>query len=484
MRRTAVRPRPEVSSVASAPRSPGRRPLVSVVSKTSRLLSGPLVLLGACAGPVPDLAPAATVAAQLRLDRPIEILLEGEPVDLHALPPAVPLDQARACAEAVHHAPELQAALARVDAALADAEGARKWANPLLAVVLRFGTTSPQYEAALTQPFVQMLATPTRAEAADHRLQAAAAAVLTTALDVLADAQQRHAEACAADARHHAGERLVQVQAQVLARLEQRLLAGEVDAAAVAAARHDLAEAQLDLQQLANERRQARLRLAERLGRPGDAAAWPLDAEAPPELAVPEEYACVAMALQHRPELQQRRWELAALGADERLAAFTPWSATTLGAETQRTPAWFTGPNAALPLPVFDDGSKEQQAIAAGTRAAAHELVAASRLVVQEVRTAHAALLRARDQEAAIATTLVAPLLEQLARTRAAVAAGELGRDHELAAELALLAAEARRTAAQHQRRLASFRLQRALGGADPSTAPLTVATSPTAEDR
>ena len=454
------------------------------MSKTTRLLSGPLVLLCACAGPVPDLAPAETVATRLRLDRPIEILLEGEPVDLHALPKDVKLSEAHACAEAVHHAPELHAAWARVDAALADAEGARKWANPLLAVVLRFGTTSPQYEAALTQPFVQMLATPTRAEAADHRLQSAAAAVLTTALDVLADAQQRHAEACAADARHNAGERLVQVQAQVLARLEQQQLAGEADAAAVAAARHDLAEAELDLQQLAAERRLGRLRLAERLGRPGDAAAWPLDAEAPPELAVPEEYACVAMALQHRPELQQRRWELAALGADERLAAYTPWSATTLGAETQRTPAWFTGPNAAVPLPVFDDGSKEQQAIGARARAATHELVAAGRLVVQEVRTAHSALLRARDHEAAVATTLVAPLQEQLARTRAAVAAGELGRDHELAAELALLAAEARSTTAQQQRRLASIRLQRALGGADPSTAPLTVASSPTAEDR
>lgn len=454
------------------------------MSKTLRLSSGPLVLLCACAGPVPELAPAANVTTLLHLEQPLEIRLDGEPVDLAALPAEAPLDEARACAEAVHHAPELQAALARFDAALAEAEGARKWANPLLAVVLRFGTTSPQYEAALTQPFVQMLATPTRAEAADHRLQAAAAAVLTTALEVLADARQRHAEACAADARLLAGERLVQVHAQILARLERRQLAGEADAAAVATARRELAEAQLDLQQLAAEQRLGRLRLAERLGRPGDAAAWQLVAPAPPELAVPEENACVAMALQHRPELQQRRWELAALGADERLAAYTPWSATTIGAETQRTPTWFTGPNAAVPLPVFDDGSREQQAIAARARAATHELVAAGRLVVQEVRTARAALLRAHEEAAAVATTLVRPLQEQLARTQAAVAAGELGRDHELAAELALLAAETRSTAAQHERRRASIRLQRALGGADPSTAPLTVATSPTAEDR
>lgn len=454
------------------------------MSKTTRLLSGPLALLCACAGPVPDLAPAESVRTLLHLERPLEILLDGEPVDLHALPTDVPLSEARACAEAVHHAPELQAALALVDAALADAEGARKWANPLLAVVLRFGATSPQYEAALTQPFVQMLATPTRAEAADDRLQAAAAAVLTTALDVLADAQQRHAEACAAEARHRTGERTVQVQAQVVARLEQQQLAGEVDAAAVATARAALAEAELDVQQLAAERRLARLRLAERLGRPGDAAQWPLDQGAPAEPPVPDENACIAVALQHRPELQQRRWELAALGADERLAAYTPWSVSTVGAETQRTPNWFTGPNAAVPLPMFDDGSKPQQAIAARARAAAHELVAAGRLVVQEVRTAHAALRSAREQEAAVATALLAPRQQQLARTHRAVAAGELGRDRELAAELALLAAEARSTTAQQQRRLASIRLQRALGGADSSTVPLTVATSPSAEDR
>lgn len=103
---------------------------------------------------------------------------------------------------------------------------------------------------------------------------------------------------------------------------------------------------------------------------------------------------------------------------------------------------------------------------------------------MQEVRTAHAALRSAREQEAAVATALLAPRQQQLARTHRAVAAGELGRDRELAAELALLAAEARSTTAQQQRRLASIRLQRALGGADSSTVPLTVATSPSAEDR
>lgn len=453
------------------------------MSKTLRLSSGPLVLLCACAGPVPELAPAANVTTLLHLEQPLEILLDGEPIDLVALPADAPLDETRACAEAVHHAPELQAALARVDAALAEAEGARKWANPLLAVVLRFGATSPQYEVGLTQPFVQMLATPTRAEAADHRLQAAAAAVLTTALDVLADVQQRHADACAADARHRAAERRLQLCAEALARLERRQQAGEADAAAVAAGREAFTEAQLDLQQCAAERRQGRLRLAERLGRPGDMAAWPLEAHIAETTELVDEAACVRTALQRRPELQQRRWELAALGADERLAAYALWSDTTIGAETQRTPTSFSGPNATVPLPVFDDGSSAQQAIAARARAGTHELVAAGRLVVQEVRTAHGALLAARARERLAAAALEV-LMTRLAQTRRAVAGGELGRDHELTAELDLLAAEVRSTAARQQSRLASTRLQRALGGAIPSLTAATVATSTTLEDR
>jgi len=90
---------------------------------------------GSCAGPA---APRAEeeVGRAAGLD-PIEFRVEGMPLDMEphgaerlALPDAVRL--------AVERDAELQAALARVRAALADAEQARLLPNPLLTLVVRW----------------------------------------------------------------------------------------------------------------------------------------------------------------------------------------------------------------------------------------------------------------------------------------------------------------------------------------------------------
>lgn len=76
------------------------------MSKTTRLSSGPVRTVARLCRPRsrPLPAPAESVRTLLHLERPLTILLDGEPVDLHALPPDEPLTEARACAEAVHHA--------------------------------------------------------------------------------------------------------------------------------------------------------------------------------------------------------------------------------------------------------------------------------------------------------------------------------------------------------------------------------------------
>ena len=89
---------------------------------------------------------------------------------------------------AMRHDPGLQAALARVRAALAEADQARLLPNPVLSVALRFpeaGAGKPVIEAGLAADLLSVLQQPGRIKAADHRLRAASAEALTTALDLL-----------------------------------------------------------------------------------------------------------------------------------------------------------------------------------------------------------------------------------------------------------------------------------------------------------
>ena len=91
------------------------------------------------------------------------------------------LTLADALRRAVTTDPGLQAAMARVRIALADADQSRLLPNPVLNVVLRWGPGKPQIEASLAQDFVQALQIPRRSSAADNRMRQAAAWCLAAA---------------------------------------------------------------------------------------------------------------------------------------------------------------------------------------------------------------------------------------------------------------------------------------------------------------
>ena len=180
---------------------------------------------------------------------------DGAPLDESITPGA--LDMAETVRRAVTTDPGLQAALARVRIAAAEADQARLLPNPVVFVVVRWGAGTPQVEASFVQDFVQALQIPTRASAADNRLRAAAAGAISTALDVASDARRIYTEAQAASALVPALEQRLAAVDHMASIAKDRAAVGEGAAADAATLEAQRISLQVDI---------ARARLAEREG--------------------------------------------------------------------------------------------------------------------------------------------------------------------------------------------------------------------------
>lgn len=428
-----------------------------------------LCLLAACAGPLPIVTTGEDVRASTGLDRLVEFRVDADPVDApsEAGEARDSLTAREAVERGVHRSAALQAALARVQVALAEAEQARLFANPLLSVVGRWGNGPMAFEASLSAPFVQMLQTRRRASAADRRLERAASEAVAEAVDVLAETQRRYADAQKADAEARIEAERLRGLEQLLALAESRVRNGEGTAFERAQAEDRRFGSSQRLAAARREAHAARLQLAEAVGQPSAAADWKLDPLAAPAATSGTEQDWVASALQRRPDLHALAFELEALGDEAALAVFWPWQAATLGAETQRTPAWFTGPNATVPLPIFDDGAAESRRVNAEVAAARHRITAAARRVVAEVRTAHAASASLALELAQLRTEGMPQKQRAVDAAKSANQNGEIGREPVLLAEQELLAARAAEASLAHEAVLAGIRLQRAVGGID-----------------
>lgn len=423
------------------------------------------------------------IARATGLDRAISFLTEGAPLD-EAWQSSGSLGLADAVERAVRGDPELQAALARVRVALADADQARLLPNPVLGIVLRWGPGKPQIEASLAQDLIDAIRAPRRTSAADHRLRQAAADALTVALDVVERTRSAYLEAQAADLRLP----LLQSRLEALDRLagiaRDRLDAGEGVRGDVTTLQSQRVELEVDLAEARLEQTQSRLRLARLVGEPSGDAAWPLDpwltdqAELNPGAAAlspgadagPGEW--IQAALEHRPEIQSIGWELAALGDDRALTALLPWEGTEGGIDVARDDAWFAGPSIQSAVPVFDAGQARRARVQAQTIEARHRLVAARRLVVQEVRLARAALDASVENLRRVREELIP--LQNLRRQQAeeAYRAGLADVTALFIAEQDLLASEARALELERRARQARIDLERAAGGAVIAPAP------------
>jgi cobalt-zinc-cadmium efflux system outer membrane protein len=422
-----------------------------------------LIPLSACQTGRIDPAAEAAVSKATGLSQAVTFRIEGASVDEPSAGEA--LTFADATRRAVATSPKLQAALARVRIAMADADQARLLPNPVLNFILRFGSGSPQVEVSLTQEFIHVLQIPRRASAADNRLRQAAADAVTVALDVVADVQERYAESQVAGrlVMHYQG------RLELLGRLTQvvrlRLEAGEGVVNDVTVLESQRVELEVRLDEAEHVERSERLKLARLIGEPTGSAAWKLDDWIPPQPTMTTENDWIRVALVHRPEVQSITWKLAALGDEYALARLLPWQGAGVGIDAQKSPDWFAGPSISTPIPVFDMGQARQARVTAEQIEARHELTSAQRQVVEDVRLAHLALVESLRHLARVREELV-PLLER--RREQAEKSYRGGQTDVTALYLAqqdLRAAETLAIEFERETSSAIIRLQRAVGG-------------------
>jgi len=137
------------------------------------------------------------------------------PLDLPA-PADTTLTPEQAIRLALAYDPRVQASLARVRVAEADAHQARLLPNPILTIDLRYplqAGSNTAFEPTLTADLLSLLQKPAQISAADHRLRAAAANALVTVLDVMAEVQEAYASARSIDQEiENAGHRRERLQ--------------------------------------------------------------------------------------------------------------------------------------------------------------------------------------------------------------------------------------------------------------------------------
>lgn len=435
-----------------------------------------VVFLSGCAATRPDPQAEVAAAQAVGLEAAIAFRAEGGPVDEPGAGDALTL------ADAVHRAvstdPGLQAALARVRIAMADADQARLLPNPVLSIVLRWGPGKPQIEASLTQDLIQALQVPRRASAADNRLRQAAADAVTTALDVVAEVQERYASVQALDTLIP----LLQERLTLLRRLtdtaKARLEAGEGTRTDVTILDAQRVELEVEIAAADLQRREERIRLARLIGEPSSAAAWSLEPWSAPVLLAEPESRWVDVALSSRPEVQAVAWQLAALGDDYALARLLPWEGAEAGIEAERDDDWAVGPSVSSPLPVFDMGQARRARVTAEQVEARHNLTLAKRKVVEEVRVAYQTLAAGRANLDRIRNELI-PLQQLRRQVTEDVYLVERDITPLLLAEQDLRTAQASAIDAERQAAIALIRLQRAVGG--PGVA-RTIGAAPNAE--
>jgi outer membrane protein TolC len=430
-----------------------------------RLAATVLCLLAACRSAARDPDAEGAAANLLGLPDALRFRTAAGPLDEPEASTDGSLPLVAAARAAVARDAALQAALADVRAALAEAEQARLLPNPVLDFMVTWGGGGPWIQASLQQDLLQTLTLGKRADAADQRLRATAATAVIRALDLMADLQSTYAAAQASDALLPMLRERLELLDRLLAVVRHRATAGEVPEVDVTALEAQRLTVVVDLETAARSARAQRLHLAHLLGTPNAAADWRLEAPTDsqgPAHPVPE---CVALALRHRPEVWVAQAEARALGFDLDAAAWDPWLAADAGiGEQLQGPATF-GPAFNLPIPVFDTGAARRRNLAAQQLAARQRLLAAQRQVVEEVRAAAADLEGARRSLTTVTDELLPRQRQRRDRAELAYRAGQTDLTPLLLAEDDLREGAAKAIDLQQQVATARCRLQRAMGG-------------------
>lgn len=459
-----------------APRVPGRQPVAAGL-----LLSWAL-LAGCQQNPAtPDLG--ETLRAASGVTEAVTFSVEGEPESVADVP-ANALTVAAAIELAIRHSPELQAAIAKVHAALADARQARLLPNPVLSVIVRFpeGGGKPDIDAGLTADLVSLLRMPRQITAADKRLAAASAEAVTVAIDVVSTVQERYAAVQSLESQIVAIEQRTKLVDRLLDLAKARLGAGESGRLDVLTFESEQAELSAEAIERRATLRDQRLALARLVGNARHAAMWTIDPWTSPATLAVDEGSLIATALAARPEVQAASWELQALGADVAASGLlNAIDGADAGVEAERDDGnWSIGPGASVPIPLFDWGQQRTAAAQANQSEARHRLVQAKRQVIEDVRRA-AEAYRSAAAAATVVRDRVVPLQEQRRqRAEESYKAGFEDITAVLIAEQESQASRLRLIELQEKLSTATFRLQRAVGGSAALSSVAAAATQPT----
>lgn len=425
-------------------------------------------LLGGCGAGLERPDPLGDIAASTGFSDAVQFRVDGSPVDLPSASQAT-LTFPESIRRALGTDPRLQAALSRFRQALADADQARLLPNPVLDLAMRYPESggSPLVEVGVVADIARVFQKPWRAGAAEKRLRVAAAEAVSQALDVVTDVEKTYADAQAADRvveilgeQRTALERLVQVS-------RDRLEAGEgtrADVTTIQARRADI------LVQLAERRLEgtvARLRLARLIGSPSSDPDWRLEPWTAPDPSGLSEEAWIEAALSAHPQIEARRWELAALRDERVLARFAPFTEVDVGASAEREEgSWGVGPALGSILPIFDFGSARRAKARAVLAEARHQLTLAERGVIEDVRRSYATFSAARKNLKLARENLLPAQKERYDRIRDAYLAGEVDATDLYLAEQDLRTAQIKVIELERSLSAAFADLERAAGGA------------------
>jgi outer membrane protein TolC len=371
--------------------------------------------------------------------------------------------------------------LAKVRVAQAEVDQARLLPNPILSIAFRFpegGGGKPIIEGSIAADLLAILQRPQRISAADARLRSAVADALTTALDVLADVQERYAAVQALDAQVVVLEQRAKLVQRLLELAKARVAAGEAGQLDAITLESERASLDVEIALAASERRVQRMALARLVGRPGATADWPLTPWSPPAEHVASETAWIASALEHRPEIQSRQWEIAALGSEVSISKLAVLEGSEIGVAAERDPKWSVGPAVAVPIPLLDWGQAKRAKVQAQRVEAIHQLTQSRRQVVEEVRRAFESLRASQSALKTVQERLI-PLAERRReQAEAAYKNGFADVTAVLLAEQDAQAARGKQIELQQKASAAYFQLQRAAGS--PGPAPTTQAMTET----
>lgn len=367
----------------------------------------------ACQTTRPDPGAERAIDQAIFLGEPVTFRVEGGPIDEQVTPGnGETLTFMEATRRAVLTDPGLQAALARVRIAMADADQARLLPNPVLNFVYRWGPGKSQIEIGVAGDLVQILRIPRESSAADNRLRQTTADAVTVALDVVAEVQERYTAAQSATRLIPVLEERLDLLRRIVGVARNRLDVGEGIRGDVTTLDAQRVELEAEIDEALDSERMERLRLARLIGEPSGVAQWTLDRWTSPNAIATVEQIWIDAALQHRPEVQSVAWSLAALGDKYALARLLPWEGVTLEAQAQRGADWFAGPSVSTPIPIFDMGQSRKARVTAEQIEARHELTMAKRKVVEDVRLAYMGLVASLAQLHRTRNELI-PLLQQ-----------------------------------------------------------------------